>query len=281
VIAARYADPDIARREIELMTAAVLLASAPQHDEALTEAVQEGGPVLDELSADARRAYRALVYDDPGFAAWFRAATPIAEIAALRLGSRPSARRRAGAQEGATPPIEELRAIPWVFSWTQARIELPGWFGLGAALAAYQARHGDEGLERIGRLYRSWPFLASVLDNAELALARVDLGVARRFAALATAPGDDDRWREIESEFRRTTELLLRVVGQDRLLDGSPRLQRSIALRTPYVDTLSELQVRLLAELRRRPPGDPERDRLQRLVQLTVNGVAAGLQSTG
>jgi phosphoenolpyruvate carboxylase len=281
VIAARYADPEIARREIELMTAAVLLASAPVRDDAVAGTVREGTPILDELADDARRAYRALVYDDPGFAAFFRAATPIAEISGLRLGSRPSARRRTGDAGGAAPRIDELRAIPWVFSWTQARIELPGWYGLGAALEAFRGRHGDEGLARIGRLYRTWPFLASVLDNAELALARVDLGVARRFAALATAEGDDERWRAIEAEFVRTSELLLRVVGRDRLLDGSPRLQRSIALRTPYVDTLSELQVRLLAELRRRPPDDPERERLQRLVQLTVNGVAAGLQSTG
>ena len=281
VIAARYANPEIARREIELVTAAVLLASAPRHDESLSAAVAEGEPVLDELAGHARKAYRALVYDDPGFAAFFRAATPIAEISALRLGSRPSARGRTGALEGGPPPIVELRAIPWVFSWTQARIELPGWFGLGSALAAFQASHGDEGLERIGRLYRSWPFLASVLDTAELALARVDLGVARRFAALAIAPGDDERWRTIEAEHGRTCDLLLRVVGRDRLLDGAPRLQRSIALRTPYVDTLSELQVRLLAQLRRRPADDPDRERLQRLVQLTVNGVAAGLQSTG
>ena len=281
VIAARYADPEIARREIELMTAAVLLASAPARDDAISETVREGTPVLDELATDARRAYRALVYDDPGFAAFFRSATPIAEISGLRLGSRPSARRRSDDADGAPPPIGELRAIPWVFSWTQARIELPGWYGLGAALDAYRGRHGDDGLARIGRLYRAWPFLASVLDNAELALARVDLGVARRFAALATADGDTERWRAIETEYTRTTELLLRVVGRDRLLDGSPRLQRSIALRTPYVDTLSELQVRLLAELRRRGPEDPERERLQRLGQLTVNGVAAGLQSTG
>jgi phosphoenolpyruvate carboxylase len=281
VIAARYADPEIARREIELMTAAVLLASAPPQDDAIADAVRDGTPVLDELAADALRAYRSLVYDDPGFAAFFRSVTPIAEIAGLRLGSRPTARRRTGVADGAPPPIGELRAIPWVFSWTQARIELPGWFGLGSALDAFRGRHGEEGLARIGRLYRSWPFLASVIDNAELALARVDLGVARRFAALAAAEGDAERWRTIANEYTRTCDLLLRVVGRERLLDGSPRLQRSIALRTPYVDTLSELQVRLLAELRRRPADDPERERLQRLVQITVNGVAAGLQSTG
>jgi phosphoenolpyruvate carboxylase len=279
VIAARYADPEIARRELELMTAGVLLASQPSHDERLAEAVAQGRPVMDELAATSRAAYRALVYEDPGFSAFFRTITPIEEISALRLGSRPAARRRAG--ESGPPPIEELRAIPWVFAWTQARIELPGWFGLGSALAAWRERHGDAGLERIGAVYRSWPFLASILDNAELSLARVDLGVARRYAALATAPGDDARWRAIEDEHRRTVELLLRVVGHEQLLDGSPVLQRAIALRTPYVDTLSELQVRLLADLRRRALDDPERERLLRLVQQTVNGVAAGLQSTG
>ncbi len=280
VIAARYANREIAQRELELMTGAVLLASQPSHDAALSAAIEAGAAVMDELAADARAAYRALVYDDPGFAAFFRAATPIAEISALRLGSRPAARRRAGGDDEA-PPIEELRAIPWVFSWTQGRVELPGWYGLGAALAAYRERHGDPVLDRIGDLYRRWPFLGSVLDNAELSLARVDLGVARRYAALATAPGDDQRWRAIETEYGRTVELLLRVVGRDRLLDGAPTLQRSIALRTPYIDTLSELQVRLLADLRRRAPDDPERSTLLRLVQQTVNGVAAGLQSTG
>ncbi len=280
VIAARYADPEIARRELELTVAAVLLTSQPARDQSLDAVVADGSPVLEELAADARDAYRALVYDDPGFPAFFRAVTPIAEIASLRLGSRPAA-RRGGAEPGVAPPIEELRAIPWVFSWTQARIELPGWYGLGSALAAYRERHGEAGLDRIARLYRDWPFVSTILDNAELSLARVDLGVARRYAALATAPGDDARWRAIEAEFGRTVELLLRVVGRDRLLDAAPTLQRTIALRTPYVDTLSQLQVRLLADLRGRDADDPDRERLLRLVQLTVSGVAAGLQSTG
>ena len=281
VVAARYADPEIAQRELELMIAAVMFASLPGRDRALDQSVQDGSLILDELAGDARRAYRALVYDDPGFPAFFRSVTPIEEIAALRLGSRPAARGRTREHQDGPPPIEELRAIPWVFSWTQARIELPGWYGLGSALAAYRDRHGEAGITQLGRLYRKWPFVASLLDNAELSLARVDLGVARRYAALATAPGDDARWRAIEAEHSRTVELLLRVVGRERLLDGAPVLQRSIALRNPYVDTLSELQVRLLADLRSRRADDPERERLLRLVQLTVNGVAAGLQSTG
>jgi phosphoenolpyruvate carboxylase len=266
----------------ERSPAAVLLASTPEHDSVLEAGAREGAPVLEELAASARRAYRSLVFDDPGFAAFFRAVTPIAEISALRLGSRPAARGRASGDEPPKAPvIDDLRAIPWVFAWSQARIELPGWYGLGTALEAYRRDHGEAGLERIGRLYRDWPFLSSILDNAELALARADMGVARRYAELATGDGDAARWRAIETEYRQTVELLLQVIGRSRLLDDAPVLQRAITLRNPYVDSLSEMQVRLLADLRSRPADDPERDELQRLVQLTVNGVAAGLQSTG
>ena len=203
--------------------------------------------------------------------------------------SRPSAscptcasgrgRRRAVRDEA--PTIDSLRAIPWTFAWSQSRINLPGWFGLGHALEAYRLAHGDAGLETIARLARDWPFLSSLLDNAEMSLAKADMGVARLYAALATNPGDDRRWDAIETEYRRTVGLLARVTGRERLLDGAPVLQRAVALRNPYVDSLSELQVRLLARLRALPPTDPDRERVLRLVQLTVNGVAAGLQSTG
>jgi phosphoenolpyruvate carboxylase len=282
VIAARYADPEIARRELELVTGAVLLASTPEHDALLTAAAREGAAVLEELSATARQAYRALVFEDPGFPAFFRAVTPITEISALRLGSRPAARgRRASEPAPEAPRIDELRAIPWVFAWSQSRIELPGWYGLGTALEAYRRDHGEAGLERIGGLYRDWPFVTSLFDNAELSLARADMGVARLYAALARGEGDPARWRAIEAEHGRAVELLLRVTRRDRLLDGNLVLQRAIALRNPYVDSLSEVQVRLLADLRSRPPDDPEAPRLLGLVQLTVNGVAAGLQSTG
>jgi phosphoenolpyruvate carboxylase len=283
VIAARYSNPEIAERELELITGAVLLASTGAHEERGRAADAVGAPILEELAGTARRAYRALVFDDPGFPAFFQAITPIAEISGLRIGSRPAARGRAGAGDGLEPAprIDELRAIPWVFAWSQSRIELPGWFGLGTALAEYREAHGEAGLERLGRLYRDWPFVGSVLDNAELALARADMGVARRYAELATAEGDAGRWRTIEAEYRRTVELLLQVIGRSRLLDDAPVLQRAIALRNPYVDSLSEMQVRLLADLRSRSVDDPEREELQRLVQLTVSGVAAGLQSTG
>ena len=277
VIAANYADATIARRHLEQMTGAVLIASAPEHDARLQLAIDVGAPILDELTVTARAAYRSLVHDDPGFAEFFAAVTPIRELSALRLGSRPAARGR----RDQAPTIDSLRAIPWTFAWSQARINLPGWFGLGSALEAYGTRHGEAGLDAIARLAGDWPFLSSLFDNAEMSLAKADMGVARTYAALARGDGDDRRWAIIESEFRRTVAMLTRVTGRERLLDGAPVLQRSVALRNPYVDSLSELQVRLLARLRRLEADDPERDRVLRLVQLTVNGVAAGLQSTG
>ena len=281
VIAANYADPAIARRHLEQLTGAALIASTPEHDAAATEALREGGPLMAELADTARNAYRALIHDDRGFAGFFRDITPIAELSDLRLGSRPAARGRAGGSGAAMPPIDDLRAIPWTFAWSQSRINVPGWYGLGSALEAFRAAHGDEGLGEIGRLYRSWPFLASVLDNAEMILAKADMGVARRYASLATSQDDDRRWEAIEAEYHRTVGLLLRVTGRDHLLDGAPVLQRSIGLRNPYVDALSELQVRLLARFRALPADDPERPRVLRLVQMSVNGVAAGLQNTG
>ena len=277
VIAANYADPTIAQRHLEQMTGAVLLASTPDHDARLERALATGAPIVTELAATSRAAYRALVHDDPGFASFFRDITPIRELSDLRLGSRPAARGR----RDEAPTIDSLRAIPWTFAWSQARINLPGWYGLGHALEGYRAAHGDRGLDALARLVRDWPFLSSLFDNAEMSLAKTDMGVARLYAALATSPGDDGRWDAIEAEYRRTVALLGRVTGRERLLDGSPVLQRSVALRNPYVDSLSELQVRLLARLRALASQDPERERVLRLVQLTVNGVAAGLLSTG
>jgi phosphoenolpyruvate carboxylase len=277
VIAANYSNPTIARRHLEQVSGAVLLASTPEHGALLDRALAVGSPILDELADTSRAAYRALVHDDPGFASFFRDVTPIRELSDLRLGSRPAARGR----RDVAPTIDSLRAIPWTFAWAQSRINLPGWYGLGSALETYHAAHGDAGLDEIARLARDWPFLSSLFDNAEMSLAKADMGVARFYAALATNPGDDRRWDTIETEYRRTVSLLARVTGRERLLDGAPVLQRSVALRNPYVDSLSELQVRLLARLRALPPDDPERGRVLRLVQLTVNGVAAGLQSTG
>ena len=294
VIAANYADAGIARRHLERLAAATLVASSAAHIAALAPIEAAAGSLLDELAAASRAAYRALV-EAPGFVAFFRLATPIDEIATLRLGSRPAARGRSaspaprvgpGSRGAATTSvagadsIADLRAIPWVFAWSQARIELPGWFGLGSALEAHAAAHGQAGIATLGRLYARWPFLASLVDNAELALARADLGVARQYAALAgdVAIGP---WAAIEAEYARTVGWLARLTGRDRLLDREPELRRRMALRDPYVDSLSEMQVTLLARLRGCAPDDPDRARLLRLVQLTVNGIAAGLQRTG
>ena len=279
VVAAHYANPAIAERHLEQTVGAVLIASTPEHGASLAASVAAASPLMDELAETSRVAYRALVHDDPGFAAFFRDITPIAELSDLRLGSRPAARGRHGRE--AAPSIDALRAIPWTFAWSQSRINLPGWYGLGTALEAYRDRHGDAALDELGRLYRTWPFMSSLLDNAEIILAKADMGVARLYARLATNPGDERRWAAIEAEHDRAVGLLLRVTGRERLLDDAPVLQRSIALRNPYVDSLSELQVRLLARLRALEPDDPERGRVLRLVQLTVNGVAAGLQNTG
>ena len=283
VIAANYADAGIARRHLERLAAATLVASSEGHTAALAPVEAAGGPILDELAAASRSAYRALV-EAPGFVAFFKLATPIDEIATLRFGSRPAARGRpTGPSAPASPvgdSIADLRAIPWVFAWSQARIELPGWFGLGSALERHAATHGDRAVTALARLYARWPFFASLVDNAELALARADLGVARQYAALAgdTATGP---WATIEAEHARTVAWLGRLTGRDRLLELEPELRRRMALRDPYVDSLSEMQVTLLARLRACAPDDPDRPRLLRLVQLTVNGIAAGLQRTG
>ena len=279
VVAQRYADPVIALRHLEQLTAAVVLASTADHDETARAAEVDGAPLVDELATTARAAYRELI-DDPAFPAWFFEATPIAELADLRLGSRPATR---GKRAGVVGPeaIEAMRAIPWTFAWSQARLELPGWYGLGSALETLAERHGEAGVERLARQYRAWPFFEAVLDNAELSLARVDLVAARRFAGLATGPAGTSIFARIEVEYERSVTGLLRLTGRDHLLDGLPAIQRSIALRSPYVDPLSELQARLLARRRALPPDDPDRARLLRLVQLTINGVAAGIRTTG
>jgi len=265
-----------------------------------------GAAAIDELASVSEAAYRALVWEDPAFPAFFRDATPIVELSVLRLGSRPAARGRrataaddpidgrsvATARSGPSiaaldpssdpaPSIAALRAIPWGFAWSQARLNLPGWYGLGSALEAYRAAHGDAGIDKLATLYQTWPLFEAILDNAEMTLAKADIGVARVYAGLARGAAAARIWERIEAEHERTVRLLLRVNRRDHLLDGLPALQRSIALRNPYVDSLSELQVRLLARLRALDAEDPARVELLRLVQLTINGIAAGLRNTG
>lgn len=269
VIAARYFDPRIAARHLEQMTHALLLASGSA-DAPATTTVAGFSQMMDELAAVAADAYRRLV-EDPAFEAYFRATTPIAELSRMEIASRPS-RRGAG----------ELRAIPWTFAWAQSRANLPAWYGAGAALAAYRAAHAASGLDALSRAYREWPFFTSTLDNLELGLAIADRSVALRHASLAGEAAPMRRLRElIDAEHAQAVTELLAVTGRTRLLDAIPHLQRSVELRNPYVDVLSELQVRLLERLRSGTAHGDQLRRLERLVQLTVSGLAAGLQHTG
>jgi phosphoenolpyruvate carboxylase len=275
VIAERYPGPQIAQRHLEQMTNALLLASRPGHDASIASAVDRWRPMMDELAALAESAYRQLVWENPDFESYFARATPIAEISRLELGSRPSRRT-------SSPSLAALRAIPWVFAWAQSRTNLPAWYGVGAALAGYAARHGGQGRRALADAYGAWQFFSSTIDNVELGLAIADPIVAARYAGLAGSEASTRRIAEaLVKERARTEEEVLRLTGSSRLLDRSPRLQRSIELRTPYVDVLSELQVRGLARLRSGSLAADERGATERLVQLTVNGVAAGLQHTG
>ena len=275
VIADRYANFDIAMRHLAQLTNAVLIASSPGHEQQAQDAQVRGKVILAELAERSARVYRSLVWEDPGFEAFYVAATPIAELSGLAMGSRPAARG------GGAVALESLRAIPWVFSWSQARLFLPAWYGLGTSVEEYETEHGDGATEALQALYRESPFFAGVIDVMEMALAKVDLVVAQRYASLAPQPDADRIWGVIRSEYERTVAAVLRISGRENLLDAAPSLQRSISRRNPYVDSLSELQVMLLSRLRAMPQGDPEREHLRRLVQLTVSGVAAGLQNTG
>jgi phosphoenolpyruvate carboxylase len=271
VIFARYGHPVIGQRHLEQVTSAVLLASAGAPDGAAADAAPPAAlaPVTDALEAGALRAYRDLVTAD-GFAEWFARLSPLAEIGGMRLGSRP-ARRGLAAPAG----LADLRAIPWVFAWSQTRVNLPGWYGLGSGLAA--AISGPGGLDAVRTAYRDWPLLQVLLDNAEMSLAKTNRRIAARYLAL----GNDDRLAaQVLTEYDLTRKLVLEVTGHDRLLASRAVLSRAVALRDPYVDALSHLQLRALAEVR--TSDDPaERASLERFLLLTINGVAAGLQNTG
>jgi phosphoenolpyruvate carboxylase len=270
----RYANPEIAHRHLEQTINAVVRASLRAGPE---DPVVDPEPswlgAMEALSSLALGAYRGLVYDDPEFVRYFRQATPIDQIADLRIGSRPARRSQSGR-------IEDLRAIPWVFSWTQSRHGLPGWFGLGAAVAEAGEEAGRPVLLR--EMYRRWAFFRSLVDNAQLSMGKADLAVARLYAGLVTdAPLRERIFGAVEREWERTERAVLDLTGQPALLDNSPVLRRSVRLRNPYVDPLSFLQICLLRRLRAVPEQDPAVPELQRLVALTINGVAAGLQNTG
>ncbi|TFV81574.1 phosphoenolpyruvate carboxylase [Microbacterium sp. dk485] len=263
VIFARYGDPAIAMRHIDQVAAAVLMASAPSNESRNRAAAERYADIARTMDAASRERFFALV-KAPGFAPWFARVTPMEEIGQLALGSRPA--RRGLSVES----LEDLRAIPWVFAWTQARINLAGWFGLGTALEAV----GDE--ERLREAYQEWPLLRTLIDNVAMSLAKADARIARHYLDL-----DDraDLADLVMAEMTLTRSWVIRVTGGDELLATKPVLQRAVKMRSPYVDALSLLQLRALRALRDPDaPRDPEQERL---LLLSVSGVAAGLQNTG
>lgn len=273
VLAARY-DDDIAFRHLEQVTSATFLveaevASAP--DDAWMR-------IMDEVSARALTTYRHLV-EQPAFVEYFLSTTPIAEIESLPIGSRPS--RRGG--KGRRDSLSDLRAIPWVFAWTQSRLLIPAWYGMGSALTEWAANN-EGGWERLQEMYREWPFFRATVDNAELALAKADIDIAGQYAGLLDdEAGRQQVWPLIAAEFERSRNVVLKLSGSQSLLTGVPWLQSSIQQRNPNIDPMNMIQVNLLRRLRDLDPeADPQAaESLRELVRLTIQGISAGMRTTG
>jgi len=264
VIAAKYATPDIAAANLEAMTAATVLASLEQNELSGSDR-ERFTAVMDRLSAEAFAAYRGLVYEEPGFPTFFRQMTPLSEIATLNIGSRPASRTK-------SDRIEDLRAIPWVFSWAQARVMLPGWYGVGAALSAY----GD--LAQLREMRSAWPFFSTSLDNVEMVLAKSDMTIGALYADLA----EDEEIRRrlfgrMRDEWNRTRDCLLAITGEANLLDANPRLRNSIQLRLPYIEPLNHLQIELLRRFR---AGENDQQVIDG-IHLTINAIATALRNSG
>lgn len=269
IIASKYADPELGARNLEMLVAATLEASLSDAEKLGDDAVRYHA-AMDELAGLALQAYRALVYETPGFVAYFRASTPIAEIAELNIGSRPASRT-------ASTRIEDLRAIPWVFSWGQCRLMLPGWYGVGSALAAFRAQSPAHAA-LLAEMRERWLFFRSMLANMSMVLAKTDIAIASRYAELV--PDVELRERvfgRIVAEHGTTIEQVCTITGRDDLLADHPRLARSIQSRFPYLDPLNHLQIELL----RRYRAGATDDRSRRAIHLTINGLAAGLRNSG
>jgi phosphoenolpyruvate carboxylase len=273
VIASKYANPEIGRRNLETLVAATLEATLLHPTKGASKGFLQAAAELSQASFEA---YRHLVYDTPGFADYFFAATPIREIAELNIGSRPASRK-------ATRAIEDLRAIPWGFSWGQCRVALPGWAGFGAGVEAFLGSDEAERNKRLAllrRMYKQWPFFSTLLSNLDMVLAKTDLGIARRYVDLV----EDKRlgkkiFAAIEAEWQRTFEALNLITGQSQRLASNPALARSIEHRFPYLDPLNHLQVELMRRWRQEKEHNDER--LKRGIHISINGVAAGLRNTG
>jgi len=268
VIGSKYSDPEIGRDNLETMVAATLEATLLHN---MLAAGEDYHQIMEKLSAAAFRTYRALVYETPDFTRFFHEATPIAEIADLQIGSRPAARKKSG-------KIEDLRAIPWVFSWSLARIMLPGWYGFGSAVDGYLKRGGNTALTQLRRMYRNWPFFQALLSNLDMVLAKSDIGIGSRYAELVT----DAKLREtvfghIQTEWQLTVKSLFAITGQRDFLESNPTLARSFRNRQPYIDPLNHQQITLLKRFR---SGD-RNERLKNGIKLTINGIASGLRNSG
>jgi phosphoenolpyruvate carboxylase len=276
VIGSKYANPEIGRRNLETLVAATLEATLLQPTRNAPKAFLDAAA---ELSTASMSAYRALVYDTPRFAEYFFAATPIREIAELNIGSRPASRK-------ATQKIEDLRAIPWGFSWGQCRLTLPGWYGFGSAVQTFLHRDGPQGVAKqkalLQKMVKQWPFFSTLLSNMDMVLAKSDLALASRYAELVP----DKRLRTkvftaIEAEWHRTADALSLITGEKHRLVNNAALQRSMRHRFPYIDPLHHLQVELV---RRYRAGENQADRdekVRRGIHISINGIAAGLRNTG
>jgi phosphoenolpyruvate carboxylase len=269
VIGSKYANPDIGRRNLETLVAATLEATLLPPQSPVPTKYLDAAAELSQASMDA---YRRLVYGTPGFTDYFFSATPIREIAELNIGSRPASRK-------ASQRIEDLRAIPWGFSWGQCRLTLPGWYGFGSAVAHLQQRLGVEKATRLLRqMYRQWPFFNTLLSNIDMVLAKSDLSLGRLYADLvADAKLRKRVFGAIEAEWHRTHDALNHITGQTERLASNPALARSITHRFPYIDPLHHLQVELI----RRYRSGSRAEKLKRGIHLSINGIAAGLRNTG
>ncbi|MBL8510135.1 MAG: phosphoenolpyruvate carboxylase [Betaproteobacteria bacterium] len=272
VIAAKYGNAQLGRRNFETLVSATLLGAFPGVTSRPIDMAWQA--VMEALSQASYRTYRGLVYETPGFTEFFREATPISELAGLNIGSRPASRKPSLA-------IEDLRAIPWVFSWSQSRIALPGWYGFGSAVEGWlQQEPGRESarLAVLQQMAAEWPFFKTVLSNMDMVLAKTDMGIAERCAGLVTDAALSARiFGMIRAEWQKTVEALQAITGTCAFLQDNPALARSIRNRFPYLDPLNHLQIQLLRRYRQ---GQVD-ERTQRALHLTINGVAAGLRNSG
>jgi phosphoenolpyruvate carboxylase len=269
IISSKYSNAEVGRSNLEILAAATLEASLlqPRHSAPRREYLE----AMEQLSELAFGAYRGLVYETEGFVEYFWASTVITEISTLNIGSRPASRKK-------TRAIEDLRAIPWVFSWAQCRLMLPGWYGFGSAVESWIADHPDKGMPFLKELYREWPFFRTLLSNMDMVLAKSSIAIASRYAELVPdAALREEIFGRIRREWHLSIETLLDIMGQERLLQGNPLLERSIRNRFPYLDPLNHVQVELLKEHRAQNPDE----QVLRGIQLTINGISAGLRNSG